>query len=124
VTVNRTSQPSVAIPDYDTAGIRDRISGPTSGTVKDIRVSIQITHRFLSDLRITLLAPYGDSVVLYDRQYSPQHELAVTYDNLSLPALNVFSGRPAQGDWTLWVQDVAFLDVGRLEKWQLEFVLA
>ena len=52
------------------------------------------------------------------------HDLKVTYDETTLPALATLRGRSTQGAWRLTVQDLAPADTGRLNRWSLEFSAA
>lgn len=56
-----------------------------------------------SDLQITLMAPNGTAVVVWDRQSFHGNEEAATF---STPAMQAFNGLPALGNWSLRIADV------------------
>jgi len=49
-----------------------------SGQVQDIRVSVDIAHSWIGDLRVRLTAPDGISVLLHDRSGSSQDNIRQT----------------------------------------------
>jgi subtilisin-like proprotein convertase family protein len=85
-----------------------------------IKVRVDITHPYRGDLRVTLIAPSGSSVVLHNRQGGRADNLKRTYDVTSTPQLSNLIGQSITGDWTLHVQDLAPRDRGRLKGWGFE----
>lgn len=77
ITTTTFSGLSVAIPDDDPLGVTDAqtvsgISGTALGNdVKLSSVCFQITHTWVGDLIVTLIAPNGASVILLDRPGVP-----------------------------------------------------
>jgi subtilisin-like proprotein convertase family protein len=116
----RISTPALAIPDNNPAGVRDTIIVAEAGTLNFVRVSVDITHTFIGDLKVTLIAPSGKTAVLHDRSGGSANNLAKIYDDAGTSALRGLLGEAAQGSWTLAVQDLAAADVGQLAKWELE----
>ncbi len=114
------STPALAIPDNKQAGIRDAIRVNETGALNFLRVSVDISHTFIGDLRVTLIAPSGKSLVLHDRTGAGADNLRRVYEPGTTPALRTFEGEAVRGDWTLWVQDLAPADRGKLERWGLE----
>lgn len=119
-----TSNPGLAIPDNNPTGIRNVISITAAGALNFIKILVNIPHPFLGDLRITLHAPSGRSVVLHDRNGGGASNLLKTFDETTTPALRGLRGESVSGDWTLQVADLAARDVGRLERWELELGFA
>ena len=117
---SQTSTPAKAIPDNDQTGIRDVIACPAAGTVGAVRVTVDITHTFIGDLRIALTAPSGATAVLHDRAGGSAHDIRRSFDAASVAALAGLAAGPMQGNWTLAVQDVAARDTGTLNSWTLE----
>lgn len=103
-----------AIPDNDTQGVRSAIAIADSSLVQGIEVTIDITHDFLGDLEIYLIAPNNQKALLQGRTLGRRTELEATYTVLTL--LKV----PARGRWNLWVIDYASLDTGTLNNWELK----
>lgn len=114
------SSPALAIPDNNAAGVRDTINIPTPITISAIRVTVDITHTFIGDLRLTLTAPSGVAIVLHDRNGGNAQNLQRTFDLNSTPAFGALRGQSSQGNWSLLVQDLASIDNGVLNRWELE----
>jgi len=115
-----TSTPNGDIPDNDPNGLPDVIQVPDAGRVQEIQVNLDISHTWIGDLRIQLIAPNGTSVLLHNRSGSSQNNLQQTYTLTNLPALASLKEVHVTGDWTLHVQDLANRDVGTLNRWELK----
>ncbi|MDM9380931.1 S8 family serine peptidase [Chlorogloeopsis sp. ULAP01] len=109
----------VLIPDNDPQGIKSAIAISDSSLVKDIQVSVNITHDFLGDLEIYLIAPNNHLVLLQNRTLGRRSELQATYTVQSHPILQQLLSLPANGRWQLWMIDHVSQDVGRLNNWEL-----
>ncbi|MFJ4293627.1 proprotein convertase P-domain-containing protein [Cupriavidus sp. NPDC089707] len=119
-TVRESSAPAISIPDNDIDGTRDTIQIGDTGSLASIKVSVDIGHTFIGDLRLILISPSGRQVVLHDRNGGSADNIRRNYDAASTPALSALSGEPIDGDWVLWVQDLATSDRGTLHRWELE----
>lgn len=111
---------SVAIPDYYLDGVSSAISINDSGSVRDIRVSVDIEHSFMGDLEVYLIAPTGQSVQLQGRTLGRTAKLQMTYSLQTTPVLRLLLALPAKGVWQLKVVDCALEDTGRLNSWDLK----
>lgn len=121
--VRGEAAPNVQIPDNTPAGVLSNITVSQTGSVGQLKVSIDITHTYIGDLRIELVSPSGRGVTLYSQLGGSQDNLLVTYDSAApLSPLSPLVGQPIQGDWSLRVADVARIDVGTLNKWSLEIM--
>jgi subtilisin-like proprotein convertase family protein len=137
--VTYSSMPNVSIPDNDSAGVSDTITVAEGFAVGDVNVGVTIDHTFIGDLVITLTAPSGDSIVLWDRACSFENNMDVVLDDeggplaCAEPTVGVytpvsadgaplagFQGLSSMGDWTLNVSDNAGLDTGTFIQWTLE----
>jgi M6 family metalloprotease-like protein len=117
--------PNLLIPDNTPAGVSSSIAINRPGSVSQMKVSIDITHTYIGDVRIELVSPAGRGVVLHSQLGGNQDNLVVTYDSAApLSPLSALSGQPMQGNWTLRVADLARIDLGTLNKWSLEIVPA
>jgi serine protease AprX len=121
--IEEESSPALAIPDNDPAGIADTIAIVDAGDIQGINVWLDITHTWIGDLRVTLMAPSGDEIILHNRGGGSQDNLIKTYTEETFPALTVLAGKAAQGTWTLRVMDMAGRDVGKLNRWGLRLRL-
>jgi len=119
--VRGEAQPDLAIPDNNPTGVSSTIAIGQVGTVRQLKVSVDITHTYIGDLRLELVSPAGRSVVLHSQLGGGQDNLVVTYDSATpLSPLSSLVGQSMQGNWTLRVADLAAVDVGKLNKWSLE----
>ena len=119
-TFRQASAPALNIPDNAPGGVRDTVNFAGAATLASIKVTVDITHTYIGDLRLTLLAPSGAAAVLHDRNGGNADNIQRVFDLASTPALGALSRQSIQGTWTLHVQDFAPVDVGRLNRWELE----
>lgn len=119
-TVTGAAEPMVAIPDNRQAGVSSTIAITASGVVQHIKVSIDIEHTYIGDLRVSLTAPSGTATVLHGRSGGATDNLVQTYDSASPGVLGSMLGQPMQGVWTLNVSDRAKRDAGKLRRWSIE----
>jgi M6 family metalloprotease-like protein len=115
-----SAQPQAAVPDADPAGVESRIAVAQTGTVADIQIGVQIGHSYRGDLVVDVVAPSGRAAVLHNREGGSKHDLRVTYDRTSAPALSALLGEQIKGDWKLRVRDLVAADQGTLEAWSLK----
>jgi len=115
--------PGQTIPDNDPNGISSSIHIAHPETAKRLRVSVDITHTYVGDLRVELAAPSGEKALLHDQFGGGADNLIKTYDSISHPALAALVGEVVQGDWVLRVSDLLGQDVGKFNQWGLELTL-
>ena len=118
--VEKEDRPGLIIPDNDPQGIKRNIHVEESGVLKDIEVILDISHTFIRDLRVELLAPTGHSVFLHDREGGSSHNIKRAYDRTSLPDLDALLQLAIQGDWILHIKDLEGEDEGKLNAWSLK----
>ena len=111
---------SFDIPDNVPVGVSSAIALVEAGSVQAIKVSVDITHSYIGDLRVDLAAPSGQVVTLHNRAGGGQDNLIQVYDSAAMPALAALAGQPIQGNWTLRVADLAGRDIGKLNQWGVE----
>ncbi|MFF4186486.1 M4 family metallopeptidase [Streptomyces sp. NPDC001691] len=106
----------VAIPDYPGAAVTDpvTVSGITGNAPSALQVGVKITHTYIGDLQIDLVAPNGTSFRLKNSSSDSTQNLDKTY------TVNA-SSVPANGTWKLKVQDKAQYDVGTITDFKLSF---
>ncbi len=110
---------SIPIPDSDLQGVKSGIANWENITVEEIEVTVNITHEFLGDLEIYLIAPNNQQVLLQSRTLGCRTNLQATYNMRSHPALKSFLSLSAIGTWQLWVIDYSPQDIGKLNSWSL-----
>lgn len=103
-----------AFPINDNATIESTIgiTGCAATPSSTSTVTVDITHTFIGDLVVSLIAPDGTAYVLHNRAGGSADDIKQTYPvNLS--------GEAANGAWKLRVQDLANGDIGQLNRWAL-----
>ncbi len=113
----------VPIPDLAPEGVLSTIDVEEEGLVKDIRVKVNIEHPYTRDLRVALITPTGEMVVLHDRKGLPGKNIVRTYNLGSAPKLRTCIGERVQGKWSLKVADLAREHAGFLFGWGLKFLV-
>ncbi|MEO8702995.1 MAG: M4 family metallopeptidase [Kofleriaceae bacterium] len=107
----------IAIPDNNTTGIASLVGVAGAGNIGTLQLSVNVTHTWRGDLRVTLVSPDGFQQVVHDRAGGSADNLVI--DHLDLPA---FAGKAAAGTWQLRVTDTAGADTGTLDSWSLTIV--
>ena len=85
--------------------------------IQSLKVTVDIEHPFIGDLKVALTSPTGTSVTLYNRGGGSNDNLKHTFEGAILES---FLGETAEGEWALEVQDFAPRDEGSLISWGLE----
>jgi subtilisin-like proprotein convertase family protein len=111
------SDEQVDIPDNDHTGVTSSITVPDSLDIGSLKVKVDISHTYISDLMI-VLSHNGTDYALWDREGGSADDIIKTFD------VSVFNGTDATGTWTLKISDHAGLDTGLLNSWSLEITPA
>ena len=107
----QTRSPALAITQANT--ISDTITVPDSGTATSVSVAVDITHTYIGDLKIDLIAPDGTTKTVHNRSGGGNDDIDQTY-------APDFGGESIAGTWTLRVNDnFASADDGTLNSWTL-----
>ena len=128
----------IAIPSNQTSRIRSQIEIENrTGTIKDISVDLKINHEWTDDLDAFLISPTGTRVELFsDVGGSGDHftntrltdDAEQRIDEASAPfsgtfrpeeSFRAFWGEPANGLWTLEINDDFSAVGGQLNEWSL-----
>jgi len=118
--VTGESTPQRAIPDNKVGGLTDVIQIAGQGTVRALKVGVDITHPFIGDLKVELLSPTGKVAVLHRRTGFWRDDLHLALDSNPPSPLAPLVGQPVAGAWSLRVSDNATRDVGSLDRWRIE----
>lgn len=113
------SFPSLLIPDDDPNGVTDYLMIDSSGNIINISVRVEIIHSWISDLKVSFVAPDGTEVTLHYHEGANGDDIRKIYDKETLPGMKIFEGSEIHGKWSLVVVDTASQDVGRLVRWGL-----
>jgi M6 family metalloprotease-like protein len=114
------AKPMASIPDNKAAGMSSVITIAQSGIVAGIKVSVDIEHTFIGDLRVALSSPGGRSTVLHPQLGGSADNLVAAYNSDTPGILGEMIGQAMKGAWTLNVSDRARLDAGKLRQWAIE----
>ncbi|MFK8016555.1 MAG: proprotein convertase P-domain-containing protein [Gammaproteobacteria bacterium] len=115
--------PGVTIPDNAEGGIERSVTISQSGELKTVEIELDITHTYIGDLVVTLIAPSGASVVLHDRAGGFADNIIRSYTASDTRALDALIGESVRGNWRLNVSDRAGADQGKLNRWALKIGL-
>lgn len=115
---------NLAIPDNTSKSAISTINIDSNVIVERVDVTVNITHPFIGDLQIALVAPSGTiSILLYRPSQgalsalgSSQHDVHFTFNTV------LDWGESAQGSWALLVKDSATGNVGTLDSWSLDVI--
>ncbi|HKQ51437.1 MAG TPA: proprotein convertase P-domain-containing protein [Pyrinomonadaceae bacterium] len=114
---------SVQIPDNNPAGISRTLNLPNGDAIKDISVSVDITHTWIGDLLVTLTPPGGTPIRLHDRTGRDADNIIRAWTSQDTPALQALRGQQAGGTWQLSVTDLEAQDTGKLNRWKIEITV-
>ncbi|MDZ4755484.1 MAG: S8 family serine peptidase [Phycisphaerae bacterium] len=120
-TINATDVPK-SIPDNNATGVTSFLPVAwLTNTLTEVDISVNVTHTYKGDLRITLIHPDGTQVILHNQTGGATDNVITTFDTLTIPAqsLTAFVGKAPNGTWQLKLQDLAAQDVGTLHAWSL-----
>jgi subtilisin-like proprotein convertase family protein len=90
--------------------------------MKEVTVSVDITHTYIHDLSVTLVSPAGTTVSLHHRTGGAADNIIADYTPATTPDLQNLRGEAIEGTWKLQVADLAGADVGKLNRWALRIV--
>ncbi|GIW74442.1 MAG: hypothetical protein KatS3mg103_0964 [Phycisphaerales bacterium] len=136
------SAPGITIPD--TSVLIDTIVINDSRQVRDVNVTLDIFHTFMSDLQVDLISPQGVTVRLFSGIGGSGDDMtAAVFDDQATRSITTataadapftgswrpvgsladFNDQSAAGLWQLVVRDTKGNDVGSLLGWKLDLVL-
>ena len=107
-----TNNAGLEITDFSTIESPTPIHGCAGAASPLSTVSLHVEHTFRGDLVIDLVAPDGSEYLLF----RDRHDATADLDLVSTLDL---SSETADGEWRLRVEDVGYLDTGRLVSWSL-----
>ena len=110
----------------------------TAKTIVDVNVTLDITHTWVGDVEIFLIAPDGQRVELSTRNGSSGNDYnGTTFDDEAATGisqstapfagvfrpeglLSILRGGTPSGEWKLEIRDAASTDIGTLNSWSLD----
>lgn len=103
---------SYDIPDNNQDGVRSTINVADDLSILSGEVTVDISHTWRGDLVVVLESPSGQTQTLHNRSGGRAADLKKTWQ------LTQFTGS-SQGEWHLFVTDLAGSDVGTINKWSM-----
>jgi subtilisin-like proprotein convertase family protein len=111
--------PGTKIPDAPSGGISRSLASTSGAKIGSVEVSVDITHTWIGDLRVSVRSPSGTEAVLHDGTGGSADNVVRTYTAANAPPLAALAGQPAGGTWQLNVVDRAAQDEGKLNAWKV-----
>ena len=98
------------------------IDVPDERELASVRVTVDIRHTYVGDLRVSLVSPAGTVRVLHDRAGGSNDDIVGTFgaDLTPFEPLDVLAGESSLGAWRLEVRDLAPGNTGSLDGFALE----
>ena len=133
------SSPNLNLPILDGQETTSSINVPLNAVISDVKVHVDVTHSYISDLKVVLKHPDNTTTTtLWEKNCSSSKYLdfnIVFEDGASTVTcasptqgtyipfmpLSVFNNLNTLGGWTLSITDGATGDTGILNNWYLEF---
>ena len=112
--------PAVTIPDNDTSGITRTLTITTKGKIRDLEVTVDISHKRIGDLTVALKTPGKKKIELHARTGGTDDNIKKTYSIADVPDLGKLVGKSFKGTWSLTVADNAKNYGGKLNSWGLK----
>lgn len=103
------------IADNSTVESPVTVSGVSGNAPSGLAVEVDITHTYIGDLQVQLVAPDGTAYTLKG------YGTGGSADNIKTTYTVNASSETANGTWKLRVSDNASYDTGRLNGWALQF---
>jgi subtilisin-like proprotein convertase family protein len=109
------------IDPQDGVDLTSVINVPLTGPIVGVRVTLDLSHGDLSELKITLRSPTGTEVVLREGQAG--QDLLTIFPDASLPSsgsMDDYLEEASFGDWTLTFEDAQIGNFTVVNAWSLE----
>ena len=111
--------PGLKIPDAPSGGIVRSLDATSAATIGSVEVSVDISHTWIGDLRVSVRSPSGTEAILHDGTGGSADNVVKTYTAANAPPLAALAGQPAGGKWQLNVVDTSAQDEGKLNEWKV-----
>jgi bacillolysin len=105
------------IPDNDPKGIESQIDIERPGKIVNLDISLGITHSWIGDLRVILVMPSGEKLMLHNRTGYSRREIKKVCSTKYDETLQAAISKEMKGTWTLKIMDLAERDTGTLDSW-------
>ena len=113
--------PSLEIPDgTGLYGASDNIDVSTNATIGSISISIDMVHPRAEDLKITLMSPNRERILLHNLETDNS---TFTYNSTSHTALGSLVNTTMAGNWILLVEDYTQGGLGTINGWSMKMTI-
>jgi subtilisin-like proprotein convertase family protein len=85
--------PGTKIPDAPSGGIVRTLAATSAAKIGSVEVSVDISHTWVGDLRVSLRSPSGTEAVLHDGSGGSADNVIQTFTATNAPALAAMAGR-------------------------------
>lgn len=106
----------LSVPDNSTAGATSSLAVGSTAKGRKVLISVNLTHTYIGDLVIKVVAHDGKTVTLHSRTGNGEDNIVKTYD-----ATAALSSVATAGTYKLVVQDLAKYDTGKIQSWSVKF---
>ena len=117
------------------------ITVPDNSMISSLKVNVDVTHTFISDLKVVLTAPNNTSVTLWNENCfnTGDNDFDIIFEDgasavfcatptagtyTPVEPLNAYEGMDISGTWQLTITDNYAGDEGALNDWYLDFCIA
>jgi subtilisin-like proprotein convertase family protein len=120
------SGPPISIPDGTGSATATVTTSGFTGTLGTVQAWVEINHPQPAQLRVTLTGPDGLSLLLANQTGTAEHPINAFYGKTDAAAqsLDGFAGHPANGVWTLKVEDLVAGTTGTIRNFAIQLVQA
>ncbi len=122
--IRESRKPEIDIPDNDPSGVSSTIPVVQAGMIRSFEILVDVTHTYIGDLRVELINPQGESIILHNRTGGATKNLKKSFHSSDAPSLARFIGKSVRGDWSLRISDLEGKDRGVFKEWHLNIDLA
>ena len=110
-----SSTTNVNIPDNNSTGATSTITVDRTGASNNLKITYNIIHTYIGDLKAELIDPTGAATVLRSNSGGSANDIN-EFKNINKGSTN------ATGSWGLRVIDNAGQDTGYINSWSIEFL--
>ena len=115
--------------------VTNTINVPTSTTITDVNIGLNVSHTYPQDLQIAINHPDATQALVWNRACagndnfniilsdgSPAFSCVANMTGTFAPSnpLSVFNSKPSNGVWTLLTRDAYIGDTGQINSWSIE----
>jgi len=130
-----TNNTGLTIPDGASSFTTQTLAISAPGvTVSSVKVLVDVSHTYVSDLTVNIVNPAGTTVNLWNQQCSTNEDFNITFSDGSgsvlcdspttgtyspQTPLSAFAGATANGNWRLRIKDSENQDTGNINSWSV-----